>query len=95
MSRTASVTIHPDEDPQARELRLRGRILDAVEETLDGMVRSDALRAAAERAALAHYAALLCTHALCRRAKRCRRQPCAVSARALGLERGTQRISKR
>jgi hypothetical protein len=82
MSRTASVTSAPDEDPKARELRLRGRILDAVEQTLDEMARSDALRAAAERAALGHYAALLCTHALCRRAKRCRRQPCVAFAQS-------------
>ena len=95
MSRTDSLIIHPDDDLKSRELRIRGRILDAVEGTLDDMARSDRLRAAAERAALAHYAALLYRHALCCRAKRCRRRPCAVPARALGLEQGTQRDGDR
>ena len=73
-----SDTTYPDDDPNARELRIRRRILDGIEQTLDEIARSDRLRAAAERAALAHYAALLCRHARCRRAGRCRRQPCAV-----------------
>ena len=42
MSRTARVIIDPDENLVARELRLRRRILDAVEQTLDDMARSDA-----------------------------------------------------
>jgi hypothetical protein len=66
----------------ARYRRLSDRILDGIEQTLDDMAEPARLRAAiqqaAEQALRAQADALLCRHALCRRAKRCRRRPCTV-----------------
>ena len=69
-----------DDDFRARERRIRAKILDGIEETLEELAQPRVLHAAIERAARTHCAALLCRQALCRRAKRCRRKPCAVRA---------------
>lgn len=65
---------------EARERRIRNKILDGIEETLAELAQPRVLRAAIEDEVRAQCAALLCRQALCRRAKRCRRQPCAVQA---------------
>ncbi len=70
------------EDLDARCRRISDRILDGIEQTLDERAQPAELRAAIQRAAEhalhAQAGALLCRHALCRRAKRCRRHPCTV-----------------
>ncbi len=74
-------TIKPaarDDDSKAREQRIRSRILNGIEETLDELAQPRELRAAIERALQARCAVLLCRQALCRRVKRCRREPCTV-----------------
>lgn len=89
-----------DDDFKARERRIRRKILDGIEETLDELAQPRGLHAAIEpeqisnearRAMRAQCAALLCRQALCRRAKRCRRHPCAVPESASGLEEAAQR----
>jgi len=83
------------EDFDARFRRLSERILDGIAQTLDDLAQPDDLRAAIRRAAAhaldARAAALRCRHALCRRAKRCRRRPCAVPALAAGCDRAAKR----
>ena len=71
---------HGDDAFDARTRRIRDRILDGIEETLAELAQPPALHDAIERAVRARYAALLCRQATCRRAKRCRRQPCTVPA---------------
>jgi hypothetical protein len=67
-----------DDDLDARTRRIRCRLLDGIEQTLDELAQPRVLRAAIEREVRVHAAALLCRHARCRRAQRCRRDPCAV-----------------
>ena len=69
-----------DDDIYTRIRRISDRILDGVEETLDDLAQPHELHAAIERVVLAQCAALLCRHARCRRAQRCRRTPCAAPA---------------
>lgn len=69
---------HRDDDLDARTRRIRCRILDGIEQTLDELAQPQLTRAAIGHAVRVHAAALLCRHARCRRAKRCRRDPCAV-----------------
>ncbi len=73
-----------DDDFAARELRISAKILDGIEETLDELAQPLLLRAAIEDEVQAQCAALVCRQALCRRAKRCRRQPCKVPAASYG-----------
>jgi len=73
----------PPDDLDARTRRIRDKLLDSIEATLDELAQPrtihDAVSRAVQRAMQSHRAALLCRQALCRRAKRCRRDPCAVS----------------
>ena len=79
-----------DGDLDARCQRIRQRLLDGIEETLDELAQSNhqpaAQQAAIADAVWAHVAPLLCRQATCRRAKRCRRNPCAVPRVAPGHE---------
>jgi hypothetical protein len=88
-------TAHPDDDVDARIRRISDRILDGIEETLTELAQPRVLGTAIEgghildearRAVQARYAALLCPQARCRRANRCRRQPCVVPASAFDRE---------
>lgn len=83
---TTQIPRRDHETLDARVRRISDRILDGIEQTLDELAQPDALRAAIQRAAEremeAQASALLCRHALCRRAQRCRRQPCAVPVAA-------------
>ena len=67
-----------DEDLDSRTRRIRERLLDGIEQTLDELAQPQLTRAAIDHAVRVHTAALLCRHARCRRAQRCRRDPCAV-----------------
>lgn len=69
----------PD-DIDARCARIIQRILDGVEQTLDKLEQPDVLQATIARVAHAHIAPLFCGRALCRRARRCCKQPCEVPA---------------
>lgn len=73
-------TAHSDDDIDARIRNISDRILDGVEETLDDLAQPHQLHAAIERVVLAQCAAMVCRHARCRRAQRCRRTPCAAPA---------------
>jgi hypothetical protein len=75
-SRNHTTTRH--DDPEDRCQRLRGKILDGIEDTLDDLAQPEAQRAAITDAMWAHVAPLLCQQAKCRRAKRCRSDPCIV-----------------
>ena len=70
------------DDFEARARRIRGRILDGIEETLDELAQPRVRRAAIDHQVQdilqAHRAASLCRQALCRRAKRCRSEPCKI-----------------
>ena len=66
------------DDLDARCRRVRGRILDAIEETLDELAQPATQRAAMADTLWAHAAPLLCRQTSCGRAKRCRRKPCIV-----------------
>lgn len=65
-----------DDDFDARTQRISGKILDGIEETLAELAQPRALHAAIEQIVRSQCAALLCRQAMCRRANRCRRQPC-------------------
>ncbi|MGN6114078.1 MAG: hypothetical protein ACTHN2_01060 [Nitrobacter sp.] len=71
----------PD-DLDDRTRRIRDKILDGIEATLDELAQPrtihDTVSRAVHRAMQSQRAALLCRQALCRRAQRCRRDPCAV-----------------
>ena len=73
---------HSDDDFDARCMRIRQRLLDGIEETLDELAQPDVThslqRAAIARAVQMQVAPLYCRQVLCRRAKRCRRDPCTV-----------------
>jgi hypothetical protein len=95
-------TARRDDDFDARTRRIRARILDGIEETLDELAQPRALHAATpreeilsevRRAVQAQCAALLCRQALCRRTRSCRREPCVVLARVYGHAETAQRIS--
>jgi hypothetical protein len=79
------MTAHPMEfarrqpdDLDDRTRRIRERLLDGIEQTLDELAQPHLTRVAIDHAVRVHTAALLCRRARCRRAKRCRRDPCAV-----------------
>lgn len=83
------MTAHPmqsarqqPDDLDDRTRRIRDRILDGIEATLDELAQprtiDDMASRAVHRAMQSQRAALLCRQALCRRAQRCRRDPCAV-----------------
>lgn len=83
------MTAHPmqsarqqPDDLDDRTQRIRDRILDGIEATLDELAQprtiDDTVSRAVHRAMQSQRAALLCRQALCRRAQRCRRDPCAV-----------------
>lgn len=93
-------TISRDDDFDARTRRIRAKILDGIEETLDELAQPRMLHAAIEReevlsevrrAVQAQCAALLCRQALCRRVKRCQRDLCAVPASAYDVAEATRR----
>lgn len=77
---------HSDDDLDARCRRIRQRLLDGIEETLDELALQGepfaTQQAAITHAVQAHIAPLCCPQALCRRARRCRTQPCKVPAAA-------------
>jgi hypothetical protein len=87
---TTETARRDQDDFDARYRRISDGILDGIEQTLDELAQPDGLRAAIQRAAAhaldAQACALRCRHALCRRAKRCRRRPCAVPAPGVGGE---------
>ena len=58
--------------------RMRDRILDGIEATLNELAEPHARRAAIEHIVRSHTAPLLCRQATCRRAGSCRRKPCTV-----------------
>jgi hypothetical protein len=74
-----------DDDLNVRTRRIREKLLDGIEATIDelarprGAIEREEILGTVRRAVQAQCAFLLCRHALCRRAQRCRRQPCVVS----------------
>lgn len=83
------MTAHPMEfarrqpdDLDDRAQRIRDKILDSIEATLDELAQprtiDDMVSRTVHRAMQSQRAALLCRQAMCRRAQRCRRDPCAV-----------------
>jgi hypothetical protein len=80
MARFTHHAVSRGDDLDARCARLHERLLDGIEDTLDALATQDSQRAAIARAIQAKIAPLMCRHALCRRAQRCRRQKCTVAA---------------
>lgn len=67
-----------DDDLDARIRRIRRRILDGIEATLDDLAQPVVPRAAIANAVAAKAAPRVCPQATCRRAQRCRRTFCIV-----------------
>ena len=71
-----------DDDLDARCARIRQMLLDGIEATLYELAQSTAQEAAIADALWARGAPLRCGQATCRRARRCRGDPCTVSRAA-------------